>query len=55
MQEKLNKTIEEMTTDELLRQQLELLAERSKDCSNNDLCLLTHAMAEVYRVIGISL
>lgn len=37
---------------ELLRQQLELLAEQSKTASADDLVKLTEAMATVYRVLN---
>lgn len=39
--------------EELLRQQMELLAERSKTCGNEDLTKITSAMLEVYRELKL--
>ena len=48
---RVDKKIEDMTLTEILRQQLELLAERSQDCLNEELPSLTKAMLEIYHVI----
>lgn len=41
------KKISEMTEKEILRQQLELLAERSKTCQDNELPGTTNAMVNI--------
>ena len=46
-----NKEIKSMTQKEILRQQLELLAERSKECLDEDLPKLTEAMISVFEVL----
>ena len=40
-----------ISMEEILRQQLELLAERSQDCLNEELPSLTKAMLEIYHVL----
>lgn len=46
--EEANKDIKDMDVDEILRQQVELLAERSKQSiDNNELSQLTHSMVEI--------
>ena len=47
-----NKQISQMTNEEILRQQLELLAAVSKDASVEDLPQLTLAMIEVYKCLS---
>lgn len=42
--------IAEMTDEEILRQQLELLAEHSKECDVERLVLITAAMVEIYKL-----
>lgn len=46
-----NKAAQQLSNDEILRQQLELLAETSKRCVFAELPALTHAMVEVYKAI----
>ncbi len=43
----MNKPISEMTTDEILRQQLELLAERSHGCVNEELPGISKIMLDI--------
>lgn len=43
------KTIQKLSNNEILRQQLELLAEVSKIASDENLPQLTNAMVEVYK------
>lgn len=39
---------------ELLRQQLELLAERSKNCDEKNLAVISNAMVAIYSVLSSS-
>lgn len=50
MEEK--KNISEMTKEEILRQQLELLAEASMQCACDEIGSLTHAMVELVKLLG---
>ena len=43
-----HKSINEMSLEEILRRQLELLAERSQNALDEDLPALTKAMSELY-------
>lgn len=47
-----NKPISEMTEKEILRQQLELLAERSKKCLDEELPKITEAMIAICGILG---
>lgn len=47
----MGKKISEMTEKEILRQQLELLAEASKNAADFDLATLTNAMVSVYSLL----
>nr|DAP98229.1 MAG TPA: hypothetical protein [Caudoviricetes sp.] len=46
-----NKTLSKMTEKEILRQQLELLAERSKKCEDASLSGITNSMISIYSVL----
>ena len=46
-----NKTLSEMTEKEILRQQLELLAEKSKECEDAYLSGITKSMISIYSVL----
>lgn len=48
------KNISEMTVIEILRQQLELLAERSKVCDDECLAGITASMISLYSVLSSS-
>lgn len=48
----MEKDIKEMTIKEILRQQLELLAERSQDCMDEELPAITNAMVAIYRELA---
>lgn len=45
------KNIKDMSINEILRQQLELLAERSENCLDEELPSLTKAMLEISNVL----
>lgn len=45
------KSISELSNEKILRQQLELLAERSEKASNSDLPMLTIAMMDINKVL----
>lgn len=47
-----NIKISEMTKEEILREQMELLAENSKDCTIEELPRLTEAMCQLYKVLS---
>ncbi len=49
---KRKKNISEMTKEEILRQQLELLAEASMQCACDEIGSLTHAMVELVKLLG---
>jgi len=42
-----NKAMSEMSEKEILRKQLELLAEKSKDCEISELCEISKAMCDI--------
>jgi hypothetical protein len=46
-----NKPINEMIEKEILRQQLELLAEQSKGALPDELCNLSMSMARIYELL----
>lgn len=46
-----DKNVSEMTAVEILRQQLELLAEESKNCEQGALPQITSAMCEIFALI----
>ncbi|WP_155998420.1 hypothetical protein [Lachnoclostridium phytofermentans] len=46
-----NKNLSEMSVNEILRQQLELLAERSIGCTDEELPAITHAITEIITLI----
>ena len=52
-QEDNEKSIREMTNKEILRRQLELLAESSKTCSSGELPELTKAMVQIYSILEL--
>ena len=54
MQDK-QKSIKKMSSEEILRQQLELLAERSKRCDDELLASMSHAMFQVVTAINLLL
>lgn len=45
------KSIKDMSINEILRKQLELLAERSKNCLDEELLSLTTAMVQIYNIL----
>lgn len=47
-----SKKISEMTEKEILRRQLELLAEYSATCNDETVLRLTEAMCLIYKIIG---
>lgn len=47
----MEKSIRDMTESEILRQQMELLAEASKEASNTELPGLTNAMLDIYSTL----
>lgn len=52
LEEKLDsQEVVEMTKEEILYQQLKLLAEESKECSIEELPQLTIAMCEIYKLL----
>lgn len=51
MSEDTIKEIKDMSVEEILHQQLELLAERSKDCTNEELSSFTNAMSGLCRAM----
>jgi hypothetical protein len=46
-----NKNLSQMSNEEILRQQLQLLAECSQITSHDELPALTHAMVEIYKAL----
>ena len=48
-----NKKFIDMTEKEILRKQLELLAEHSEDCTTEELPQMTHAMCHIYELLNI--
>ncbi len=48
----MEKSIRDMTESEILRQQMELLAEASKEASNTELPGLTNAMLDIYSALS---
>ena len=47
----MEKNISEMTEKEILREQMELLAERSKSCVDDCLADITNSMLGIYSVL----
>ena len=47
----MEKNISDMTEKEILRQQMELLAERSKSCVDDCLADITNSMLGIYSVL----
>ena len=46
-----NKNLSEMSVNEILRQQLELLAERSKQCEDDYLASITNSILDVASIL----